>query len=132
MKTQKISTAEIKELLAERGIKATAQRIAVCSYVLCDGCHVTAEQIKEKMDEVFPMMSLATVYNTLNFLVEKEVLKAIKLEDTGKTIYDTNLRPHFHVYKKSTGEIFDLDPSEVELKFKKSDYQVQDLVLTVA
>lgn len=132
MDTHHFSTAEIQEILKSHDVKLTAQRVAVCSYVLCDGCHVTAEQVKTKMDESFPMISLATVYNTLNLLVEKGVLKAIKLEDQEKVIYDTNIHPHFHVYKKSTGEVFDLYPEEVEIRFKTKDFQLEDIMITVA
>ena len=40
------------------------------------------------MDEVFPKISLATVYNTLNALVDAGLVKPVKIPNTGKVVYD--------------------------------------------
>ena len=41
-----LSMAEIEEKLKKSGVAATAQRIAICKYVLCEADHPTAEDIK--------------------------------------------------------------------------------------
>src|SRR5262249_26897232 len=64
-----LTPIEIENRLNEHGVQPTAQRIAICRYVLCEADHPTAEDVKKWADANFPKMSLATVYNTLGILV---------------------------------------------------------------
>ncbi|HSN81499.1 MAG TPA: transcriptional repressor, partial [Polyangiales bacterium] len=52
--------------LEERGIKPSAQRVAVAEFVLHTDAHPSADEVWSRVRERFPMVSRATVYNTLN------------------------------------------------------------------
>ena len=65
--------------------------------------HPTAEQIHEDLENI----SLATVYNTLDKLVDSELVIAIN--DGSKRRYDYYGEPHYHVVNKTTGEIMNVD-----------------------
>lgn len=106
----------ITKLLEEAGIKATAQRIAVCQYVLGPADHPTAEEVKSAVDQVFPKISLATVYNTLNTLVEAGLLKAVKSPDSDKVLFDFNTKDHYHFVDGESGRLIDLDPMLVDIQ----------------
>ena len=114
-KVQCLSVAEIEEKLKKSGVAATAQRIAICKYVLCEADHPTAEDIKNWTDANFPKLSRATVYNTLDVLVQAGMLKELKLPHTGKVVYDTNVKEHFHFFDNNTGKLFDISEEQCKL-----------------
>jgi Fur family iron response transcriptional regulator len=110
-----LSPQQIEKTLADAGIQATAQRIAICRYVLCEADHPTAEQVKAWADRNFPKMSLATVYNTLGILVKAGLLKELRLPHSESVIYDDRVTDHYHFLDEKTGELIDLTPEEVEV-----------------
>jgi Fur family iron response transcriptional regulator len=111
-----LSPMEIERKLVASGVNPTAQRIAICRYVLCEADHPTAEQVKDWVDENFPKMSLATVYNTLKILVEAGLLKEIQVPHSESSIYDCNTSHHHHFIDEDTGKIIDIHPEEVKLE----------------
>ncbi len=110
-----MTTAQIEKRLNDVGVSATAQRIAICKYILCEADHPTAEDIKNWTDLNFPKLSRATVYNTLEILVQAGLLKELKLPHTGKIVYDTNVEEHFHFLDSATGKLFDVSPEECQV-----------------
>lgn len=120
-----LSPTEIEAKLKEAGINPTAQRIAICRYVLCEADHPTAEQVKEWADRNFPKMSLATVYNTLGTLVEAGLLKELKLPHSECVIYDDKVSDHFHFLDEKTGELIDIPVEQVEVTAKlKKEFKI--------
>jgi len=114
-KSSCLSPSEIETVLKNAGINPTAQRIAICRFVLCEADHPSAETIKQWIDRNFPKMSLATVYNTLRVLVDGGLLKELKLPHTESVLYDNNLAEHYHFLDERTGELVDVDPEQVTL-----------------
>lgn len=114
-KTSCLTSAQIEQRLREVGVGATAQRIAICKYVLCEADHPTAEDIKNWTDANFPKLSRATVYNTLDVLVQAGLLKELKLPHTGKVVYDTNVSEHFHFLDSETGKLFDVSEEQCKV-----------------
>jgi Fur family iron response transcriptional regulator len=106
---------EVEAKLIAAGIHPTAQRIAICRYVLCEAHHPTAEEVKTWVDRHFPKMSLATVYNTLKALVRGGLLRELKMPHCGKVIYDNVVIEHFHFFDEKTGQLIDISAEEVEI-----------------
>ena len=115
MKKNCLTNAEIEARLNGAGVSPTAQRIAICRYVLCEADHPTADHVKQWVDKNFPKMSMATVYNTLGILVKAKLLKEIRLPHIDSTVYDDNTDKHFHFVDRESGEIMDIDPAKVKL-----------------
>lgn len=113
-----LSPNEIEAKLQAAGIQPTAQRIAVCRYVLCEADHPTADDVKTWADKNFPKISLATVYNTLGVLVRAGLLREFRFPHSDKVFYDQNVEHHYHFLDESTGTLTDLSPEEVEVSFK--------------
>ena len=111
-----LTTAEIENRLREAGINATAQRIAICRYVLCDADHPTVEDIKSWADENFPKMSLATVYNTVHTLEEAGLLRSFQFPHCDKVVYDNTLDDHYHLCDADTGKVVDVPLEAVQLR----------------
>lgn len=117
-------------LLEQHGIKPSAQRVAVAKYVLHTLEHPSADEVWVRVKRAFPMVSRATVYNTLNLFVAKGLLREFVLTE-GRLVFDANVERHHHVIDEETGKIYDLpwdalDVSRVEQirDFDVRDYQV--------
>lgn len=118
-RTHCVSPSEVEQRLLSRNIQPTAQRIAICRYVLCEADHPTAEDVKRWTDKNFPKLSLATVYNTLGTLVEAGLLREFRFPHSEKVVYDSNVDDHFHFLDEETGKLFDLDKERVDVRAKQ-------------
>lgn len=71
-----------KQRLKEKGLKITKQRILVLEALAsCEDRHLTAEEIYEIVKADFPEIGLATVYRTIQLLVELDLVESIQLGD---------------------------------------------------
>lgn len=106
---------DLGERLRQRGIQPSAQRMAVAEYVLSTDEHPSADQVWGRVRADFPMISRATVYNTLNLFVRKGLLRQLILAE-GKVVFDPHLAPHHHFIDDATGAIHDVPWESVEVK----------------
>ena len=128
IKSSCLTPQQIEAALKRSGINPTAQRIAICRYVLCDADHPSAEDVKLWIDRNFPKMSLATVYNTLRILVEVGLLRELRLPHCESVLYDNNVSAHYHFLDEETGELLDVDPSAIRLDpGLDEDFQVRSV-----
>ena len=77
----------LKKQLEAHGIQPSAQRLAVARYVLSTDEHPSADQVYARVIENFPMISRATIYNTLNLFVEKGLLRELHIAE-GRVVFD--------------------------------------------
>lgn len=105
--------------LKELGYKITPQREYVLDLFLSSKEHPSAETLYGMVKEKFPYISLSTVYNTLNTLVDIGIAKTIYLED--KTYFDPNTEPHSHFICENCGSIYDVEPIHLDLSVVKSE-----------
>ncbi len=99
--------ASLVDTLREHGIQPSAQRLAVAEYVLHTAAHPSADQVFAEVRSRVPMISRATVYNTLNLLVRRKLLRPLVLSE-GKVVFDPNVAPHHHFIDEASGEIHDV------------------------
>ena len=118
------------ELLEERGIQPSAQRVAVAEYALHTTDHPSADVVWTKVRAGFPFCSRATVYNTLNLFVEKGLLRVLVIAE-GRVVFDPNVEPHHHFVDEETGDIHDVPWDAVSVRrmkpprdFELREYQV--------
>jgi Fur family transcriptional regulator, iron response regulator len=109
---------QIEGLLRKAGLQPTAQRIAICRYVLCRADHPTAEDVKRWADRELPKCSLATVYNTLAALTKAGLLIELRLSHSDSVVYDMNTSKHFHFLDEKTGRLYDVEEDELDLELK--------------
>lgn len=115
-KTTCLTVTEIKKLLKENDVQPSAQRIAICRYVLCEADHPTVEDVKSWADANFPKMSLATVYNTLNLLADVGLVRQVRFPHLDKAIFDANMSPHYHLIDDESGQIMDVPIESVKIE----------------
>lgn len=125
-----LSTQEIEHKLQAAGVQPTLQRIAICRFVLCEGDHPTADDVKEWADKNLDRISQATVYNTLNTLVDAQLLREFRFPHSDKVVYDCNTQNHYHFVDEKSGKLYDVDPDDVHMdlsiakKFKIKEIEV--------
>jgi Fur family iron response transcriptional regulator len=103
------------ELLREHDIQPSAQRVAVATYALTTEDHPSADEVWERVRRTFPMVSRATVYNTLNLFVAKGLLQALVLAE-GKVVFDPKVDRHHHFVDEDTGAIHDVPWEALQVK----------------
>ncbi|MCB1158252.1 MAG: transcriptional repressor [Leptospiraceae bacterium] len=96
--------------------------------------HLTAEDINQLMNESFPSVSRATVFNNLNLFVEKGLLRKLEFKP-GMAIYDTNFELHHHFIDNASGKIIDVELNTEEeaylLEAIEKDLQKKEANLTI-
>ena len=114
-------------ILRQCRIQPTPQRIAVVECVLENTEHPTADDVLAMAREKCPTVSRATVYNTLNLLVERGLIGMQTIKE-GAVVFDPNIERHHHFIDEETGDIYDIpwDQLEVTGKEKLSDFEISE------
>lgn len=125
-------TADLVTTLKQAGIQPSAQRLAVAGYVLTTDEHPSADLVLARVQARFPMLSRATVYNTLNLFVEKGILRQLVLAE-GKVVFDPHLEPHHHFIDDDSGAIEDVPWSAVKVGdvARLKDYDVREYMVVM-
>jgi Fur family peroxide stress response transcriptional regulator len=97
--------------LLSKGLRSTKQRASVYCSILDKQDHPTADDILIRVRKKLPSISLATVYNCLETLVDCGLVRQVNL-DRASTRFCPNLAPHAHFKCIETGKIFDLSIDE--------------------
>ena len=108
-----ISTAEIKNRLAEKGLKVTPQRMAILVAIYELNNHPRAENITEYIRQKHPNIAVGTVYKVLETLVSNQLIKKVT---TDKDImrYDGIMENHHHLYCSECDLIQDYHDTELD------------------
>ncbi len=120
----------IIQKLRDHGIAPSAQRLAVAEHVLATEAHPSADEVFATVRRGFPMISRATVYNTLNLFVSKGLLRELILAE-GRVVFDPKTDAHHHFVDDETGAIRDIPWKALEVSgvgdlsgFDVHEYQV--------
>ena len=112
--------------LREEGFRITPQRVAILEYLLRTDDHPSAEYIHQVVKKQYPMVSLSTVYKTLDLLKEKKLVGQIEVG--GETRFDADTGAHINLVCMNCGKIDDLDENslnEIQSRAaKKSKYMI--------
>ncbi len=114
MESNVATTPEVlAQRLANSGLRATPQREIIYGVLLKKRDHPTADEVYARVRTDMPGISLATVYNCLETLVQCDLVRAVNFE-RGPTRYCPNLRPHAHFHDEQSGSTHDIDlPAEI-------------------
>lgn len=125
-----------KEMLREKGLKVTNQRMLVLEIMAAHpGEHLTAEEIFDLARQTYPEIGLATVYRTVQVLVDLSVIDKVSFDD-GFARYELggfeseSRHHHHHAICSQCGKVFSfqgdlLDTLEQAL-LDKSGFLVTD------
>ena len=103
---------QIVTSLRDEGFRITPQRIAIVDYILNTEAHPSAEQIHKIVQKKYPMVSLSTVYKTLDLLREKKLVNEIDVD--GESRFDAHVDEHINLVCMNCGKIEDVDESTLK------------------
>jgi Fur family peroxide stress response transcriptional regulator len=109
----------LSQRLARSGLRSTPQREVVYQVLVTQRDHPTADEVYARVRKQLPSISLATVYNCLEALVQCEVVRTVNFE-RGPTRYCPNLEPHAHFIDEGSGEAHDVELPPAVLEKVKS------------
>ncbi len=112
-------------LLREKGLKVTTQRLAVLTALSKkQDSHLTAEEIYELVKVESPDIGLATVYRTIQMLLELKIVDRIYLDDgyvryeLGHVYEDEDSHHHHHLICVKCGRVMSFQGDLME-EFEK-------------
>ncbi len=125
---RKKTDGRLNERLATSGFRFTPQREHVYSVLLRKRDHPTAEEVFIRAKHDMPEISMATVYNCLDALVQCGLVRHVSLE-RGAARFCPNMREHCHFYCDACESVFDVDlPPEAGIPlprgFKAERYDI--------
>ena len=132
-----LSTEEISQRLRDAGMKVTPQRNAILEAVHVLNNHPTADQVIDYIRKTHPGIATGTVYNVLDTLVEKGLVRRVKT-DKDAMRYDAITRTHHHIYCAETDRIEDYFDEELDgilqAYFRKKDlpgFEIEGISLQI-
>jgi len=109
-----LSADEIKSMLQARNVTPTKQRVEIAGYIFEKPQHLSADNVLEGVNREGHKVSRATVYNTLGLFTRKGLVREV-LIDRERVFYDSNNTPHHHIFNISSGELRDIENTDIEL-----------------
>src|SRR6201995_856961 len=116
--------------LSTSGFRFTPQRQHVYDVLMEERDHPTAEEVFIRAKREMPDISMATVYNCLDTLVQSGMARQVNV-DLGWTRFCPHMREHCPFYCDNCAKVFDIDlpcdgPSGITLPkgFKAARYEI--------
>jgi Fur family peroxide stress response transcriptional regulator len=104
--------SEFERLCRSRGIRVTAQRLAVYRALAEDLAHPTAESVYRRLSKQLPGLSQATIYRTLQFFESENLIRKVSSPGAiGR--FDANVDPHQHLVCRVCGSLEDISVPEL-------------------
>ena len=95
------------DTLRSRGYRITPQREMIIEAIAHAGQHVNAEEVYAEIQNRTHVVNIATVYRTLDLLVEQGLASCVDLGE-GRVIYATHQHgPHIHLVCRQCGKVTD-------------------------
>jgi Fur family peroxide stress response transcriptional regulator len=103
---------EMVERCRSAGMNLTPQRVVIYRALLESEDHPSPEVLRDRVKAQLPAVSLATIYKTLDVLVDLGL--ASEFAATGNTKrYDGNMGPHHHLVCESCGRVEDYEDDKL-------------------
>ena len=111
---QVMSSRDVAGMLKESGVLPTQQRLMIARVLFERRQHLSADQVLSKVNTGKDHVSKATVYNTLGLFARKGLVREVIVDPT-RVFYDPHTAEHHHFYNVDTGELQDIDTSDIQI-----------------
>lgn len=120
---------QIIKKLNQKNLRPSIQRIKIIYYLENKKNHPTVDCIYQDILPEIPNLSRTTVYNTLNVLLENDLVIQLDFGE-GCLRYDADTTPHSHFFCRKCGKVFDLKISPEDIASKiPTGFSVQETQL---
>ena len=136
MKNKATIIDELKNIIKSKGMKYTEQRAIILQILVNLDDHLNAEDIHNIIQNEYPEQNIgiATIYRTLNFLEEVNLISSISFGKNGKKYEGNTDEHHDHLICTSCGKIVEFLDDSIEERqeyiankngFKITDHSMQ-------
>ncbi|MEN8206688.1 MAG: transcriptional repressor [Pseudomonadota bacterium] len=105
---------DVAGMLRDHDILPTQQRLMIARVLFSRRQHYSADQVMTSVNDGRDRVSKATVYNTLGLFARNGLVREV-IVDPNRVFYDPNTHEHHHFYNIDTGELIDVDSSELRI-----------------
>ncbi|MBA3264599.1 MAG: transcriptional repressor [Thermoleophilaceae bacterium] len=102
-----MASPDLRQLLRDRGMRVTSQRLLIDRALRDHGGHLTAEGVHELVEPVLPGVTQQTVYSTLALLSDLGVARRVSAPGPS-TRFEARTDDHHHMVCDRCGAIEDL------------------------
>jgi Fe2+ or Zn2+ uptake regulation protein len=99
---------DLADLLRDRGMRVTSQRLLIERALRDHGGHLTADEVHELVDQSLPGVTQQTVYSTLALLTDLGVARRVAAPGASAR-FEARLDDHHHMVCQRCGAIEDVD-----------------------
>ena len=107
-----MTEVQLISILRDSGHKVTPQRLAICNYVLSSKEHPTVEQIHSEIVKKHSAISLNTVYQTMDMLIDLGLVQEMRFSGSSSR-FDPNTSLHANIVCQNCGKIRDFESEGV-------------------
>ena len=93
--------------------------------------HPTARMVFDSIKEETDRISFATVYNTLEYLVDNQMVKRLNI-DSDSCRYDACMDNHAHLVCNKCGCVIDVPPLNIAESIRFEDYNFRPEEITIS
>ncbi len=124
--------SELAQKLKKAGYKLTPARLAVIQVLEESHEHLCHSQILEEGQKIYPKLSRATVYRTMDILVEQQLMRPLYLNDPTQRFVSA-AGGHHHLICTQCGATIEFDHCTVDVLAQKLaeqfDFQIHNHLL---
>jgi Fe2+ or Zn2+ uptake regulation protein len=99
--------------LRSQGYRLTPQRLVILNVLEEDGGHLSPQEIFNRAEKRLPGLTEATVYRTLDFLVEHD-LALVAHVGSGRMLFENAHRQHHHLICRECGQELAIDDTALQ------------------
>jgi Fur family ferric uptake transcriptional regulator len=103
----------LAEKLKSRGFRMTSQRHAILHVLKSSGGHLSPSQVFERAHVTSPGMTETTVYRTLEFLAENDIVQS-RMTSGGHLVYEIAKAGHYHLVCRVCGKEMEIQQDQLE------------------
>jgi len=128
---------DLKTVLKDKGMKYTEQRAVILQILLNIDDHLNAEEVHKVVKEKYPNQNIgiATIYRTLNFLEEVDLISSISFGAEGKKYESIKDEHHDHIICTQCGNIVEFFDEAIEQRqediAKENGFNITDHTMQI-
>lgn len=127
---------EFKTMVSKKGFKNTVQKDAVLKVLYFSTKHLSAEEITQMVKDEFDLdIGIATVYRSLNFFEDMNLIESLDIGDGTKRFEFKVEKHHDHIVCTQCNEIIEFSDNIIELNqikiAEKNGFVLTDHIMTI-
>ncbi|WP_321467891.1 Fur family transcriptional regulator [Halarcobacter sp.] len=127
---------EFKTLVTKKGFKNTVQKDCILKILYFSNEHLSAEAITKKVQKEFDLdIGIATVYRSLNFFEQMNIVESLDVGDNTKRFEFKQEQHHDHMICTNCHKIIEFSDDFIELNqikiAEKNGFILEDHIMTI-